>query len=194
MIQEQPGIQIIGQIYPKLQTTFFHDEELLFAAQLFILTIPAGLTLSLTKIDLLIGRTQYLGDDRQTVFQPGQVFLIGHAMPAFVFRQIQLVLIAFDTEWEFGKIMIVNPVAAHRLAFGELSQVAEHLGQAVPEHLPFLVRHVSGDLYFLSMRNPKAEIRPRPPMAHHNVRKPKYSASCEPPVGPITCAVDQAIV
>jgi len=43
-------------------------------------------------------------------------------------------------------------------------------------------------LFCRKYQNPVAASRHSPPTVHHSAAKPACCASCEPPIGPITCA------
>src|SRR6186713_1115700 len=135
MIQEKPRIQVVREIDPEGKTRLFYNEEFHLPGQLLILSISAGLALALPEIDLFIRYAQYFTDHRDAGLQPGIMFFIGHSMTSTVFRQIDLVLIEFDTEREFRQVVIVYPVAGNGLTPGQFGGMTEHLDQPVPEHL-----------------------------------------------------------
>jgi len=55
-------------------------------------------------------------------------------MPAAVFSHIEPFLVLFNTKWELGKIVIIDPVAAYTLFTGQPADMALNLVQPVTEH------------------------------------------------------------
>src|SRR5580704_6127332 len=122
--------------------------------------------------------------------------LVTHGKRRLIFGEVYPVLVLLNTEWDFGKVMIINPVTGNMLALRLPGKVAEDFCQPILKHDNFLLSQnvwINRDHPFLlNHRNPTDADRQTAAAAHQSVRKLKCSATCDPPEGPSTWAVDQA--
>ena len=144
MIQKQPGIQIVCQIYPKLQSSFFYHKKFFLAAKFLILTLSSGFALALAEKNTFVRNLDGLADYGNTGFKPGRMLFVRHVVMTLIFCEVDFISIHLNTKRKLGKIMIVHTITGHILLSCLFADMSKDFDQPVTEHDHFFFTHFSG--------------------------------------------------
>src|SRR6185369_3369952 len=128
VVEEESGIKVIRKIYFESEALFTDFQVLRGFTELLILILTSRFALPCSQDDSC---RRNLGDfcyNQLAVFHPFGVDIFCHGMPAAVFSHIEPFLVLFNTKWELGKIVIIDPVAAYTLFTGQPADMAVNLG------------------------------------------------------------------
>jgi len=101
--------------------------------------LPEATRFSLTLFDVQIiyRQLQYFTNNIDTVFQEIFMLLFGHFEAAFIFCQVYFIVVDLNTEWKFGKVVIIYTITGNALAarqFGIFFNAVDRHFRRTTEH------------------------------------------------------------
>jgi hypothetical protein len=134
VVKEQACVKVVSEVDKEFQSAFIDNKFIFLLVYFLVLSKPAFFTLTEFQKYILQGYGQDLPHDLLAAGKPAFVFIVTEAMAAAVLRNIELVFIALDDEWEFRQIVVVNAVTTDALPFGLFAYMPVNFFQSVPKH------------------------------------------------------------
>src|SRR5690606_9544765 len=135
MIEEQPRVQIIGEVHQELDATLAHFEKLSLAGLTLILT-RAALALAALDHYPVAGDAQRLGNRPQRIEQAFLGLLRVNGARWRVFLYVHPVSVQVDGQGIFRHVGVIQAVTLNAFPARPFAQLTQVLLQTIGEHLP----------------------------------------------------------
>jgi hypothetical protein len=135
MVEEQTGVEVVGQVDQQLDAALVDLVELALRALTFVL-LGAALTLATLDHHAALVDVQRLRNGRQCVEHANRGLFRVDGLRRGVFLDVNPIVVQVDGHGVFRHVGIVDAVAIDAFALDPLAHGLEVLLQAVGEHLP----------------------------------------------------------